>query len=298
MSEEEEIAKALAKAPWSWNEEQIRGISIPPTTPRHPEEPERRELVPAGEEGDGTPEHHHIFPQYVNGWCTCVWIVWHPIARSAPLSVQSHLMQLSGGNALQAPSQSQVDRVIEEIRRANDVISQCDGMAFRVCDIILLNTSRVKWGPDGNKTSLSDLFSDSGLIKVGPGQVDFGKTLYEIMNGGEPRAFIEKMQKKCIHLFFVHDVEDVSDSNTEQGIGGTFSYGSGESSFALVDAKTTRPWQVIAHEIGHAAGEEVHSTTPGNIMQEEIDATDVDFDDEQCERMLAHLAKNIDPACP
>src|SRR3990170_1428815 len=157
-------------------------------------------------------------------WCLYAWIFWHPVARAAPLTPQAGLMHLRPGGPLYPASQPQTDRIAEEVRKVNDIFTQWCGIAFRLCETILLDTSKVIRPTPQGPRRLSDHLSDDGALVLRPGQPRFGEILDEIMTNGQPMAFIEKMRKKCV----------------------------------------ARLAQTIAHEIGHALGEAAHSTQPNN----------------------------------
>jgi hypothetical protein len=287
--------RALAPRRWSG----VDGESpIPPTTPRHPKEPVGRDNIPAGDEGPETPTHFHVFPQWVNGWCVHAWIIWTPDAGAAPLTERAHLMQLHGGSALQAPGAPLMARVVEELRAVNDIFWPQCGIAFQLCGIHVLDTRKVTWGPPANPEPLSGLFDKAGRLTLGANQANFSGALLEVMTNGGPVDFVETMKKRCIHLFFVHDVEDADNPGREEGVGGTFQFGERTVSFGVIDAASPALAQTIAHEIGHSLGHDRHSVAPRNLMREVVSPGDTRLEPEQRAGFLAHLAKHTDPACP
>lgn len=180
----------------------------------------------------------------------------------------------------------------------NDIFTQWCGIAFRLCEIILLDTSKVIRPTPQGPRRLSDHLTDDGVLVLRAGQPRFGEILDEIMTNGQAMAFIEKMRKKCVHIFFAHNVRDEADVLPEEGVGGYFDYGSQRVSYGVVDAGTARLAQTIAHEIGHALGEAAHSTQPNNLMQETVGEDDTRLESDQCDRILRVLQTYVSSDCP
>lgn len=303
MAERTRKNEDAAREPWRPPSEPTPGVIGLPSTPRHPTEPVGSEDVPEGAEGSGTPAHTHTFPQYVNGWCLTVFILWHPVARAAPLTPRSHAAQLAGGGALHEPGPALTERVVAEVLAANEILKPCN-IAFRVCKIVILDTTKATWGPAAAPKRLSDLMNDAGQILLPPeGSPDlqnpdrcFLKALEEIATNGGPADLAALLRQPCMHLFFVHDVE-VNDNRREEGVGSAYPFGNGMMPMAIVDAQTLHPAQTIAHEFLHALGED-HSTTPGNLMLKVVDDDDLALDGGQCARINAFARRFLVPACP
>ena len=255
--------------------------------------------MPAGAEGPDSPAHNHVFPQWVRGWCAYAWIIWQPGHGAPPLTDKAHLMHLAGPGPLHPPSQSQLDRVVEEFRAANQILWQGCKIAFQVCDVILLDASALLSGPIDDRTSLADLFADSGALEMGGEAGDrFLNTLADIVQNFPSPEFNRKMRKPCVHIFFTHDVTDTSDPNQEQGVGGVFGPAAAPISYGIVDAGSPVLAQTIVHEIVHSLGVEEHSTDPESVFQESIGPDDVKLDSNLCETLLDYLERRIAVACP
>jgi hypothetical protein len=246
-----------------------------------------RSVHAASTEGPDSPAHSHQEVQYVNGWCLMVWILHHPTAHAPPLTPDSNRMQLAGAGPIHGPSQPQAERVVNEVRLANEILAQCAPdvrVAFRVCDIVVLDTSQITIEIGGAARPLSDRFDASGRLTIGAGEQSFAGVVERILNNG-PQAVVNLLNKRSMHVFFVHDVRD-ADPSPEEGLG------------SVVDAGRVRPHQTLVHEILHATGQEEHSTEDDNIHQEEIDEDDVKVTAAQSRRMLTFLVEHVDPACP
>lgn len=290
-------AAELASQPRQWPSGSDEELEIPPTTPRHPTEPVGRELIPAGAEGPGTPEHFHEFPQWVNGWCVYAWIIWQPNHGDPPLYDRAHLSQWAG-DPVKEGNRRQIHRIVEEVRKANEIFWNDCQIAFQVCDVITIDSSRITYGPPNNPSKLSEVFNQKGQLTLADDSNPFAAALQEIITNGGPNEFVDKMRKRCVHLFFTHDVEDTSSASEEEGAGGLFDFGNRKISYGLVDAGSEILAQTIVHEIVHSLGQMEHSTTPGSVFQPAIGPSDTTLDGNLCRPLRLFLEENIDPACP
>jgi hypothetical protein len=193
---------------------------------------------------------------------------------------------------LHAPRQDHKDQVLRAIRKANEIFEQCR-IKFKVCETIVLDTSQVTIGD----RKMADLFAADGTLTIGGSHPMPSDFLSDFKTNG-PAAFNEKMRKKCVHLFFVHDLRYDGATLPEQGSGGWFPPAGERTCYAMVSARATDLVQTIAHEFVHALGIEGHSTAEGNLMKEAPGEDDRGLDAAtQCPLILQTLTDHIQRGC-
>ncbi len=275
-----------------WYPSSGTGPTIPPTTPVHPTAPPQEIWVPAGTEGSNSFGHNHLIPAYINGWCTYVWIV-RSRGGVAPVAGTGNVPQ---GQVLTTPPQETMDAVAEHMQKANEILKQCN-IALRVCGVNILDTTMIQFmdlNDNDRRKPLSDAFTNTGTLNMDDNNpVNFLDALRSILTN-EVGAFRDALNKECVHLFFVSDVEDRSDQAHEAGIGGSFTYGPRKVSYATIDAGGSMVGNTIAHEVAHAVGHNGHAedstdaATSGddtNLMQEVPGIDDTSLQPSQCSLM-------------
>jgi hypothetical protein len=138
---------------------------IPPSTPEYPGDysvwdPKLQKYVP--------------FKAYVNGWCAMVWLV-----RTDPGKGGSSLSPVQKdpktAHLVSDPPPTSVDKVAKDMRNANAILATCK-VAFRVCEINILDARRLYWSPNGQKTSLAASFTNGETVINGPSPSFFCNT--------------------------------------------------------------------------------------------------------------------------
>jgi hypothetical protein len=305
------------------------GLNIPPCTPRH-----SNETIAIPVDDDVPPRHFVRIPAWVNGWCLMAWIVRGDAGFGcSPLADE---VTPAEGRLLLPGNQRLVDRVAKDVRAANQVLASCD-LAFRLCEVNVLDIRRIFIERTNGPMYPQELpvngkwqFSDR------PGaRVDFPTLLSDILTDGGAwvedhggrrvdgevahRALREKLRKRCVHLFYVADVEDAAHpddgGHATAGVGGGARFnatapGGGEvlAPFVMIESGGEDTGQTIAHEIGHALGlphtlddEETDPAVrddPQNLMRK-VPGNGISLQPSQCRRMFETIrAYWVDPACP
>ena len=218
-------------------------------------------------------------------WCVIAWIV-----------------RLPGVDPLPSPYE---DRVKPLLRRVNRIYDDC-GIEFKVCEIVPLDASALKVGD----RSLAGLFAADGSITLGTVRPSVFLQDF-VMNGNDP-AFTATMRKRCLHLFFVHELKYENTAIPERGSGGWFGADTARTCYAMVGTKGTGSAlntlaQTVAHEFGHALElspsdpqdpQDTHSTADNNLMKATLGPNDTKLDATQCQTVSAALLRHIDRACP
>jgi hypothetical protein len=234
-------------------------------------------------------------------WCVIAWIVWLPKKYAALKPAFKNLPKPP--RPIHEARPGHVEKVTSLINRVNEIFGDCE-VKFRVCETHILDARELKAGT----VTLASKFATDGSITLG-GDVMPSIFLQSFATDG-PQAFNDKMNTKCLHLFFVPEMRYADSASPERGSGGWFGADAARKSYAMVSTKgmdglAQHPLaQAIAHEFGHALGlspagpQDTHSTADNNLMKATLDEEDVKLSADQCTIIKDTLARHIKQGCP
>lgn len=199
--------------------------------------------------------HWHTYWVTPPPYCAYVWIVKGRVVGDKTVGSSRLAEGATGTGVLQTPTANALDKVVEDMHRANSILAQCE-FQFSVCGVHVLDMNQLE---DMNGANIANqLFTNDGTLyaddNANPGNVDPLSSLYISLQLHPDIQF----HKNCYHIFYVYDVQKSpaeSDSNAQwtSGVGGARQAREGTSLTPM--AILEGGGRTIAHEAGHGLGE-------------------------------------------